>query len=163
MQATQFKCAKLSVFDGISIWCKAWSKIGDRLTTHKYFCFTQKFISHGRQILKQAAGGKMLLSHKYLLYLHVYKCNLSKQTINANISLTFMTHFRTISVMMVKNKIQTMMMLAVKAIGCHVFFVWWCWMRLWLARRSQMKPIDHCNGRKKDCDYKQQEHVFKAP
>ena len=65
----------------------------------------------------------MLLSHKYLLYLHVYKCNLSKQTINANISLTFMTHFRTISVMMVKNKIQTMMMLAVKATGCHVFFV----------------------------------------
>ena len=107
--ATQFKCAKLSVFDGICIWCKVWSKIGDRLTTHKYFCFTQKFISHGRQILKPSCWRQMLLSHKYLLYLYVYKCNLSKQTF-MQISLTFMTHFRPISVMMVKNKIQTMMM-----------------------------------------------------
>ena len=48
---------------------KVWNKIGDGLKTHKYFHFTQKFIFHGRQILKQAGANSSVASNLVLVLL----------------------------------------------------------------------------------------------
>ena len=54
---------------------KVWRKIGVGLTAHKYFHFTQKFISHGRQILKQA-GGKIFSFMKFCcISFYIFRCD----------------------------------------------------------------------------------------
>ena len=52
---------------------KVWRKIGVGLTAHKYFHFTQKFISHGRQILKQAGGKIFSFMKFYCISFYIFR------------------------------------------------------------------------------------------
>ena len=54
---------------------KVWRKIGVGLTAHKYFHFTQKFISHGRQILKQAGGKIFSFMKFYCISFYIFRCD----------------------------------------------------------------------------------------